>query len=87
MTITVENSIRDLLPEVVIDFLWEIINKDNTIQTIWLVPVKLSSNNIQEIFIKNKNGITKRRVFGFIPVDAKLTVSHEGGGLLIQLAV
>lgn len=87
MTITVENNIRDLLPDIVIEFLKEIVENDGTIQEIWLVPIKLSFNNIQEIVLKNKNGIAKRRVFGFTPVKANMIVSHKGGEAVMQLAV
>lgn len=84
MTIIVENNVRDLLPEVAIDFLREIISKDDTIQTIRLIPIKLSCDYIQEIILENKNGIAKRRVFGFAPIKADLIVSHKGGETVMR---
>lgn len=86
MTITVENSIHDLLPEVVIDFLREIIVGDGTILTFMFVPVKLGFGDIQEIRCENENGIVIRRVFGFFPVSAKLRVSHDANEVIMQLA-
>lgn len=86
MTVTVENKLWDLLPEVIIDFLQKIILRDNTVQTIRLVPLKLSSDYIQEIVLENRDRIATQRVFGFVPVSAKLIVSHDNGKAVMQLA-
>jgi hypothetical protein len=86
MSIRIENNIRNLMPEVAIEFLREIIRKDDTVQIIRLVPSKLAFDPIQEIFCENKSGVTRRRVFGFTPVNAKLNVLHDADGTVMRLA-
>ena len=86
MTIKVEEDIRKLMPEVAIDFLRGIVACDETIRTIRLFPVELSSDYVQEIVYENRGGTARRRVFGFPPVRARLNVLRDAGEVVMRLA-
>lgn len=86
MTIKIEDGIRKLMPDVAIEFLRGIVRSDDTIRAIRLFPVQLSYDYVQEIVLENRDGTTRRRVFGFPPVRAKLNVSRGADEVVMRLA-
>jgi hypothetical protein len=86
MRIVIEDGLRNLMPEVALEYLREIILGDGAIRTIRLVPIKLSLGPLQEVVCEGQNGTSKRRVFGFSPVSATLYVSRGENEVVLRLA-
>ena len=86
MTITVEDGLRRLMPEVALDYLHGIVRSDATIGAIRLAPASLPLDSVQEIFCESQTGTSRRRVFGFTPVSASLDVLRREGEAVIRLA-
>lgn len=86
MQICVENALQALLPEVALSYLQTLVQEDLTIRRIRLAPLSLSLDTVQDIVCENDVGETERRVFGFPPVRANLTLHAEGGVWTLQLA-
>ena len=86
MSITFEGGLSGLMPEVALEYLRGIIRSDDTVQAIRLVPVRLSGGLVQEIYCDSQTGTSRRRVFGFTPVSARLDVSRGEGEVILRLA-
>lgn len=86
MQICVENALRALLPEVALSYLETLVQEDLTIRRIHLTPLPLSLDTVQDIVCENEAGETERRVFGFPPVRADLTLRADGDVWTLQLA-
>jgi len=85
MITVVEDGVRGLVPDVAVEYLRRIVEGDDAILAIRLVPVKLSADYVQEIVCERPDGTIRRRVFGFPPVRATLCVSRDGGGAVLKL--
>jgi hypothetical protein len=72
-----KNSVMALLPEVLTDYLGEILDLDSEVKLIKLVPVRFGSGVVQEIVLQGRSGSETRRVFGFTPVNTSLVVNRE----------
>lgn len=86
MQIDVENALRALLPDVALTYLLTLVQEDLTIRRIRLTPLPLALDAVQDIVCVNDAGETERRVFGFPPVRAELTLRAEGDVWMLQLA-
>ena len=84
MNIIIEGSVQKKIPNLVVDFLRKLIDGNQLIKEIHLVP--LAPNGIQEIICEDKNGrMDKHRVFGFLPVTEKLSVFFRGNNAIVHL--
>jgi hypothetical protein len=86
MPIAIEDGLRGLLPEVALEYLREIVLSDDTVHAIRLVPVRLWLDAVQEIVCENSSGASRRRVFGFTPVSAEMSVSRGESEIVVRLA-
>lgn len=86
MRIEAENALRALLLEVALTYLQTLVQNDRTIRRIRLTPLPLALDAVQDIVCVNDAGETERRVFGFPPVRAELTLRAEGDLWMLQLA-
>lgn len=82
----VQSEIRNVVPSILIDFIWEIARENCLIGMISLVPVKLAFGSVQDIICETASGVTVRRVFGFTPVSTRLEVLRSGSQLEMTLA-
>ena len=73
----IDDQIRTLLPEVVLQYLQASFLSDQTVMEIQLTPVLLSTDYVQDILCITSSGSFHRRVFGFPPVSAQLEVIHD----------
>ena len=67
-------------------YLLTLVQKDPTIRRIRLIPLPFSLDTVQDILCENDAGETERRLFGFPPVQANLTLHAAGGVWTLQLA-
>ena len=69
-----ENIVFDTLPDVLIEYLYDIVVQNSEVESIRLIPMKLGSSTIQEIIIEAHGDTERRRAFGFTPVHARFKV-------------
>ena len=78
---------KGAIPEVLVDFLREIVEEDHSIWAITLIPARLGGGMVQEIILETTGDITNmRRVYGFEPVEARLEITRSGEGYAFALA-
>ena len=65
------------IPTFVLSYLKSLVSDDPTIYEIILTPSSLDWGDVQDITLVSESGMTSRRVFGFTPVTATLTVCHD----------
>lgn len=65
------------LPEVFLSYLHSLVDHDPSITMIELVSTPLGSGLVQDIYFSSATTTTHRRVFGFDPVNASLSVIHH----------
>ena len=68
------NNATASIPDVLMDYLRNLIGADGSIQFIRLVPVKLGYGLVQEIILEMRGKVESRRLFGFTPIDTQLQV-------------
>lgn len=66
------------IPDVLIEFLHEVLDSDASVTTVILVPEKLGWGLVQDIILQSSCGATTRRVYGFNPVNAHLRIERTG---------
>ena len=71
--------IQDKIPNVLLDFLYGLIDNDSTISEIRLISNALGAGEVQDIICVTMSGSVFRRVFGFSPVNTNLKVEHYDG--------
>ena len=81
------NTILDThntVPDVLLDFLYDLIDRNSAINEIKLASNILGTGEVQDIICETANGSVFYRVFGFPPVNACLkVVNYEGQHELI----
>lgn len=78
-------QLKEVIPEVLLDYLYQLVQKEDTIQEIVLKSRELGAGTVQDIFCKTISGMTVYQVFGFEPVDTRLQISMKNNQ--IQLAI
>jgi hypothetical protein len=68
------NRMTDMIPEVLMDYLRDIIAADGKVRFIRLIPVKLGYGAVQEIILESESGAESRKAFGFTPVNSRFQV-------------
>ena len=71
------NNATASIPDVLMDYLRNLIGADGSIQFIRLVPAKLGYGLVQEIILEMRGKVESRRLFGFTPIDTRLQVIHN----------
>ena len=81
----IDDQIRVLLPEVVLQYLQAGPLLDQAVMEIHLTPVLLSTVYVQDILCVTPSGSFHHRVFGFPPVNAQLEVIHDECHTLVKM--
>ena len=81
----IDDQIRVLLPEVVLQYLQAGPLLDQAVMEIHLTPVLLSTDYVQDILCVTPSGSFHHRVFGFPPVNAHLEVIHDECHTLVKM--
>ncbi len=81
MTRIVAPEIKAMLPQVLIDYLWGLIqadsDKESKEQTFTLVPGSLGGREIQDILHTCGNSSAWHRVFGIVPLRCEIQINND----------
>lgn len=84
--LAVHPRIEDQIPGVLLDYLCKLVQKEDSVAEIVLTSGVLGMGEIQEISCNTPSGTLSRRVFGFMPVDARLQVSVRENQIEMAIA-
>lgn len=81
MTRIITPEIKAMLPQVLIDYLWGLMQadsyKESKDQTFTLVPGSLSGREIQDILHTCGNSSAWHRVSGIVPVRCEIQINND----------
>ena len=80
------NNVIATLPDVLMDYLYNIVGTDSNVQFIQLVPAKLGYGIVQDIILEAKGNSEYKRVFGFTPVNVRLKVIRNENAFPLLVA-
>lgn len=86
LEITSNPFVESTVPQVLLNYLHELLEQKADVQKIVLTSRKLGDHAIQEICLETASGTVTRRVFGFIPVEAHLKVCVYENSIELAIA-
>ena len=71
-----DNGAIVTIPDVLINYLYDLIGADCNVLFVRLVPAELGNGLVQDIILETRDNAETRRVFGFKPINTRLQVTR-----------